>query len=119
MAEELKTNFNLTYANGSDAFSIPSVNQLKNVAATPRIQSVQTIGTTEEALAIGDVATDGGAFYARNLDDTNYVEIGLTGSYVIKLLPGEWCFLSGVSDKDLYARANTAAVTLAYSLFSA
>lgn len=119
MAEELKTNFNLVYASGNDAFAIPSVNQLKDVAATHRIQSVQTIGTTEEALALGDVATDGGAFYARNLDATNYVEIGLTGSYVIKLLPGEYCYLSGVSSRALYAKANTAAVALAYSLFSA
>jgi len=119
MADELRTSFNITYTKGSDAFAVPSLVQDKDVAAAPRIQNVQTIGTTEEALVLGDVATDGGAFYARNLDDTNYVEIGLTGSYVIKLLPGEFCFLSGVSDKDLYAKANTAAVALAYSLFSA
>lgn len=118
MAEELQTQFILRYAKGNDAFSLNSISQLKDVAANPRIQSVQDIGTSEEALAIGDVATDGGAFFARNLDATNYVEIGLTGSYVIKLLPGEYCFLSGVSDKDLYARANTAAVKLAYALWS-
>jgi hypothetical protein len=118
MADELQTQFILRYAKGNDAFSLNSISQLKDVAAVPRVQGVQSIGTTEEALALGDVATDGGAFFARNLDATNFVEIGLTGSYVIKLLPGEFCFLSGVSDKDLFARANTAAVQLAYALFS-
>lgn len=118
MANELSVRFQLSYANGSDAFSLNNITQEKDVAATPRVQGVQDIGTTEEAIILGDVAADGGAFYARNLDATNYVEIGLTGSYVIKLKPGEFCFLSGVSDKDLFARANTAAVKLAYALFS-
>lgn len=119
MADELTARFQMSYTNGDDSFSLSAINQEKDVAAAARVQGVQTIGTSEEAIALGDVATDGGAFYARNLDDTNYVEIGLTGSYVIKLLPGEFCFLSGVSDKDLYARANTAAVQIAYALFSA
>lgn len=119
MAEELKTNFNLNYIKGNDAFSLASIAQSIDVAGTPRVQNVQTIGTSEEALVLGDVATDGGAFYARNLDATNYVEIGLTGSFVIKLLPGKFCFMSGVSDKDLFARANTAPVSLLYGLFSA
>lgn len=81
---------------------------------------VQTIGTTEELLAVGDVATKG---YARfmNIDATNYVEIG---SYVaatfyplIKLKAGETavCRLSAVT---VYARANTAAVNLDYMIFS-
>lgn len=118
MANELTTQFNLQYTNGSDSFNLGSISQQKTVSATPRIQGVQDIGTTEEALALGDVATDGGAFFARNLDATNFVEIGRTGSYVVKLLPGEFCFLSGVSDKDLYAKADTAAVKLAYCLFS-
>lgn len=118
MADELTTRFQLTYANGNDSFNLTPITQQQDVAATPRVQGVQDIGTTEEAIALGDVASDGGAFYARNLDATNFVEIGLTGSYVIKLKPGEFCFLSGVSDKDLYARANTAAVKLAYALFS-
>lgn len=118
MADELATQFILRYAKGSDSFSLNSISQEKDVAEGKRVQGVQEIGTSEEALALGDVATDGGAFFARNLDATNYVEIGLTGSYVIKLLPGEFCFLSGVSDKDLFARANTAAVKLAYALFS-
>lgn len=118
MANELQTQFILRYANGNDQFNLGSINQQKDVVATARVQGVQDIGTSEEAIVLGDVATDGGAFFARNLDATNFVEIGLTGSYVIKLKPGEFCFLSGVSDKDLYARANTAAVKISYALFS-
>lgn len=119
MANELTARFSLSYANGNDNMQVPSITLQKDVAATPRVQGVQDIGTSEEALALGDVSAGGGAFYARNLDATNFVEIGLTGSYVIKLLPGEFCFLSGVSSQNLYARANTAAVKLAYALFSA
>lgn len=118
MANELTAKFSLTYANGNDSFSIPAITQQQTVASTLRVQGVQDVGTSEEALALGDVASDGGAFYARNLDTTNYIEIGLTGSYVIRLDPGEFCFLSGVSSRNLYARANTAAVRLAYALWS-
>jgi hypothetical protein len=118
MANELTTNFRLQYAKGGDSFSLSNIQLQQTVAASPRVQGVQDIGTSEEAIILGDVSADGGAFFAQNLDATNYVEIGLTGSYVIKLKPGEYCFLCGVSDKDLFARANTAAIKLAYALFS-
>jgi hypothetical protein len=39
--------------------------------------TVQNIGTTAEALSLGDVATPG-MIYVRNTDASNYVEIGRT-----------------------------------------
>ena len=81
---------------------------------------VQTIGTTQEALNIGDT-TDGGVFFFRNTDATNYVEIGRYESSTfyafLKLLPGEYA-IGRQADKDIYAKANTADVNLQYRMLS-
>jgi hypothetical protein len=122
MADELTTQFSLAYTKGNDSFSIEPITQQQDVASGVRAAQVQAIGTTYEALSLGDVATDGGAFFARNLDPTNFVEIGreIGAAFegFVKLLPGEWCYLSGVSDKDLFARANTASVNLLFGIWN-
>lgn len=97
-----------------------SVNGLRvSQAAIHKTSQVQTIGTTYEALTVGaDVATAGWAFF-RNLDATNFVEIGLEVSSafqtLMKLMPGE-CALLPLATKALYARANTAAVKLDFTI---
>lgn len=76
--------------------------------------SVQTIGTTEEALTIGDISTIGyGIFH--NADTTNFIELGLTGSYTVKLKAGEWAIFRLDSNAP-YAKADTAACKLEYIL---
>lgn len=64
-----------------------------NQAGTESIQNVQTIGTTTEALNLGDVTTPGYLF-VKNLDATNFIRIGLvtavtSGNAFLTLLPGE------------------------------
>ena len=83
---------------------------------------VQDIGTaTHEALPTAN-AGDGGLYFFRNLDSTNYVEVGLddTGSFVsfLKLLPAEYS-IGRLSSSAIYAKANTAAVDLQYRMLSA
>lgn len=80
---------------------------------------IQTIGTTEEVIALGDVATPG---YCRvlNTDATNYVEIGVkpSGTFYpcIKLKPAEVAvFRFGTTTP--YAKANTGSVRIEYMLF--
>lgn len=77
----------------------------------------QNIGTTYEALSLGGVTTVGSIARFKNLDSTNYVEIGkeIAGPAFdgfCRLGPGlksGWIPLSSVS---LFGRANTAAVDL-------
>ena len=82
---------------------------------------VQTIGTSQEALTITADQADGGIFFFRNTDATNYVEIGRYESSTfypfLKLLPGEYA-IGRQSDKDIHAKANTADVNLQYRMLS-
>jgi hypothetical protein len=122
MASELTTQFSLSYTKGNDSFNIAAIAQQQDVSSGVRAAQVQNIGTTYEALSLGDVGTDGGAFFARNLDATNFIEIGREISAAfqpfVKLKPGEFCFLSGVSDKDLFSKADTAAVNLLFGIWN-
>jgi len=75
---------------------------------------VQNISTGNETLEIYELSnfdsTETGICFLKNLDDTNYVEIGLTSSYTIKLLAGECALFRAAG--TLFARANTTAVEL-------
>lgn len=77
---------------------------------------VQSVGTTEEALAQGAELGTPGYMFIKNMDATNYVEIGsTTGVYDIKLKAGEFCIYRHNS-ATVYAKANTAAVLVEYFL---
>lgn len=80
-----------------------------------RQTNIQNIGTTYEAIVEdASIGTPGMAIF-RNLDPTNYVEIGLevaaTFYPFLKLKPGDPPAIFRISG-TLYARANTAAVDL-------
>ena len=71
---------------------------------------VQEVGTSDELIVIGSDVATWGYVYLKNLDSTNYVEVGLTSSYSIKLKAGEVAMFRAAA--ALYAQANTAAVDL-------
>lgn len=78
-------------------------------------QGIQTISSSaEETLNVGDVSS-AGLIVIVNRSDTNYVEIGLTASYTIKLKPGQFCIFPPAG--TIYALANTADVDVEYYVF--
>lgn len=100
MANEITSllRLNITNGNYTDSFvASPTITQTTLNAAS----GVQTIGTTAEALSVGDVATLG-MLCLTNLDSTNFVTYGMddagtmkaTGklkageSAILRLLPG-------------------------------
>lgn len=110
MANELNITVGLEYSKSGI-----NLNKLKSklitVTGTEAADFIQSIGTSEEAVALSDMATQG-YVYAENLDSTNYVEIGLTGKLAIKLKAGEFAlFRTGGA---LYAQANTSAVRVRF-----
>ena len=113
MADEITISASLKVSNGL-LTSPRSVTRLQADQATQMSrEGVQSIGTTYEAIDLGDVAT-AGYVYIRNIDTTNYVEIGTEVSAAfapaIKLLAGEAAlFRAGAV---LYAKADTAAVKI-------
>lgn len=81
-----------------------------DLAGSRSYANVQIVGTAYEAIAFGaDLATKGWATF-RNLDPTNFVELGLEVSAAFyafaKLLPGEECVFP--IGGTLFAKADTA-----------
>ena len=66
---------------------------------------VQEVGTSNELIVIGSDVATWGYVYLKNLDSTNYVEVGLTSSYSIKLKAGEVAMFRAAA--ALYAKAET------------
>tara|TARA_R100001086_G_scaffold169725_5_gene92520 strand:+ start:5450 stop:5815 length:366 start_codon:yes stop_codon:yes gene_type:complete len=91
-----------------------------DLASTAGSGGSQVIGTGHEAIAKGDTAAGGVAFF-RNLDETNYVEIGLEVSSafqpMVKLLAGEYALMR-LATADVFAKANTANINLQYRMLS-
>ena len=116
MANEITIGASLRLING-DLKETKGTNGYRTVQATgDAIGGTQIIGTTEEVIAYGDASTPGWAWF-QNLDDTNYVEIGVkpasTFYPVIKLLAEDPPVLLKIADSvALYAKANTAEIKL-------
>jgi hypothetical protein len=118
MADELTLSVNFSCsmdgATISDRYS-----DTIDVAASPQVGGVQTIGTSWEAIIMGEV-TSPGYFAYKNLDTTNYIEFSADSGGANPLIKAKatdfGCFrLTGTT---LYARANTAACKLKYNLLS-
>ena len=85
---------------------------------------VQSIGTSVEQITQGDT-TDGGIYFFRNIDQTNFVEIGITsddtsgGTFYpfLKLLAGEYS-IGRLSNATIFAKADTAATNLQFRMLS-
>lgn len=77
-------------------------------------QGIQNIGTSEENLNVGDVSSIG-LIVLINRGDTNYIEVGLTGSYTIKLKPGQFTVFPPAG--TITAVANSGAEDLEYWIF--
>lgn len=89
---------------------------------TPRTGGqVQTVGTTHEAIVVPADMTTAGWMWFRNLDPTNYAEVGRDsgGSFlaVAKLKPGEPAFFRAASNA-LYLKANTAPCEVEYGILA-
>ncbi len=91
MANENRINATFEY---NDGVATPRITQitdcLADSATAKCLANVQSIGTSAEAFALGE-CTSPGWFMAKNLDDTNYVEIydSTSGHVVGKMLAGE------------------------------
>ncbi len=89
-----------TFASGSVSFDVAGSNYIRNV---------QNIGTSKEAMLLGDVGTPGYVLL-HNLDATNFVEVfpNATDAGLVKLLKGEWA-LFRLDAAAPYLKADTAA----------
>ncbi len=124
MSDEISLTIRMTFEKGGTSVSFPDGTAREmsiDVTGTKHTRIRQTIGTSEEALDLGDIAT-GGYFVARNCDDTNYVELrsGTGATDFVRLNAGEACAFRISPDAAApYAIANTASVELEFCLVEA
>lgn len=120
MANELTVSGSIVHNNQTPTvtWSVTSLNV--TMAGTVLIAGRRSIGTSEEALTLGEVATLGWAWF-KNIDATNFVEIrSATGAAndIIKIKAGEFALFRFGSDVSApFAIADTAACLLDYVIF--
>lgn len=123
MAQEISISISLGVTKGNLRDSIALSGRFDLAASAPvKASGIAIIGTgSHEAIPLGDLGTPGFVLL-RNLDDTNYVEVGKdsTGSFVpfLKLKAGEPAIFR-LSSAAPYAKANTGNVRLQYEIYDA
>jgi hypothetical protein len=123
MAKEITVNAKLVATKGNLSQSRSETCQ-PNMAGTHYAARGMDIPTTAAgtALDLGSVATAGYALL-KNLDATNYVEVGVqvAGTFypLVRLLAGESAVFRFAISSGIYARANTATVVLDYLILEA
>ena len=112
MANEIQVSSTLRYSRSPASASL-ATSYFATQTGNKYQAGVQAVGTSEESLDKGDVVTIG--FLAvRNMDATNYVNVGVTtGVYSIKLFPGQGCVIPW-NGQYTYIKANTSACDCEY-----
>lgn len=120
MAQELTISLQLKYRKGTvEAPPFAIAGLLQDVSGTKYFRNIQTIGTTQEALQLGDITSLGYGIF-RNLDPTNPINIRrATGEgNCIKLRPGGVALFELAATAP-YAIATTADCKLEYMIVEA
>ena len=106
----------LTYVNGSDSVQRQFGGSFDQTGV-PRKSTIESIGTTEENISLGDVSSVGW-ICIRNLDATNFITFGtVTNQRGMKLKPGE-SHAFRAANNALFVKADTAACNVGIDIFS-
>ena len=122
MASEITITCSMAFAKGNVAsISRASTGLARDVTGSAYHANVQSVGTSEEAILLGDAGV-GGYFWGKNLDSTNFIKIrAATGiADLVRLKAGDVCLFridSGATAP--YAIADTATCLLEYLLIAA
>lgn len=115
MANEITITSGLQIIKGSLRSIIGPTSVTADLTGSRLIRNVQAVGTTHEALVVGDLASAGYCTIT-NLDTTNYAELGVdvSGTFygVVRVDAGKVAGPFKLSSLTRHVRANTAAVNL-------
>lgn len=121
MSNEIKITLGVAYANGALSDSVAAATLNVNQTTLQFHGTVASVGTSEEDLTTGDIATLG-YLYMKNLDAANYVQWGPKsgGAMVVfgRLKPGESAILRLEPGITLRWIANTAAVKVLTKIYN-
>ena len=112
MSNELSISASLSFSKGGASVNRADGIQV-DVTGDAFTHQVQLIGeASEEALVEGTEVGTPGYVFIKNLDDTNSVSVGITGSYTIELLPGQFALFPAAA--AIFAKAITADCNVEY-----
>lgn len=119
MSNELTISASLTFAKNSVSVDLAKNGANYDVSGAKYVKLSQTVGTSEEALLLGDIAT-GGYCLIINRDATNYVSVrsGTGAANLIKIKAGEVA-LFRVEAAAPYVIANTGSCVIEVLLIEA
>lgn len=122
MANEITVSVTLKAINGDSAFERKISGQQYDQAAAGGRGGIQEIGFAAHEVVIATDVTTEGWVIMRNIDATNFVDIGVDVAAafepMIRMEPGEPCCFRASKDAGatLYAKADTAAVKVEYMI---
>lgn len=90
MSQEITIHAALSFAKSGRSASADSGDITVDMTGTKSLDTVQTIGTTEEALQLGEVTAPSTHYWIKNLDATNPVDLkpATGGTVTTRILPG-------------------------------
>ena len=117
MADEITASASIGYEDSEGADELLAVSEkLATVASKKYIKAKQNIGTSEEAITLGEVTSPGWGVFI-NRDATNFINLKVAtgGAIFAKLLPGEFaCLRLGSGAQAPFAIADTGACQMEY-----
>ena len=122
MANELTLSASLAYEDSEGADEVLAIaEKIASVSTKKYVKAKQNIGTSEEAIGLGEVTSLGFSIFI-NRDSTNYLELRSgTGAAndIIRINAGEFAMFRWGSDVTApFAIANTAACQMEYMILS-
>lgn len=121
MAAEVVLSGSLEFDNGTIADALSKAGLRLDSSGTQYIKNVQSVGTSEEAIILGEV-TAPGHYMAINLDNTNFVTLhqatGANSFAELEAKGGFAIFKWSVASTAPFIKADTAACKVAYLLLN-
>ena len=123
MANEITKTFAMSVANGNFSETLQRTITIDQAGIGGGNPGVIDVGTTDEPISTGDLATTQGVAWFQNLDETNYVEIGPESAGVLqpfmRLPAGDIASVTLSPGVQLRAKANAAPVRLLVKVYDA
>ena len=116
MADEISMTLSLQFKKGGAVLQRSESIRI-DVAGDAFAHEIQSIPVANTALVEAAAIGDPGIVFVKNLDATNFVTVGLTGSYTAKLLPGEWAIFRAAG--AIFALADTDTCLVEYFIIEA
>lgn len=110
MADEIQKQIRISGTKNGATIAYMPIPERIDMTGNDMTSATQVIGTTAETINLGEISSAPGTLIIKNLDTTNFVEIGGDSGltvFKLKILAGREVIISPTS-ATIYAKADTA-----------